>query len=320
MTKLGYGLAKLPFDSNGEIDEIKSTEIIKQAFNEGIDIFDTSPFYLNGKSEEIIGKVLSESPIECEISTKISLKNFNTKDEFLDIFNMQLNRLKRDKIDFYLIHGFDKKRLDKFNRLGVWKWLEELKNEEKIKNIGFSFHGEMKLLEEIIDLYHWDVCMIKFSPLDENFETGEAGIKYLNAKKIKVFLIQPYFGGVYVDLINTFERKQQLFYKIWNVYKVDTIFVGTRDKEHLLENINIMKGYYKDKEIKKKLRDFEKFKEEYLNSKVVKCDGCNLCRICKENIAIPYIFAIYNIFKMTNNKKKFIYDYENIIKKHGNYR
>ena len=37
--------------------------------------------------------------------------------------------------------------------------------------------------------------------------------------------------------------------------------------------------------------------------KTIKCNGCDCCNICEQKVAIPYIFMIYNIYKITNNKK-----------------
>ena len=52
MIKLGYGLSKLPLNSDGTINKDESYKLITSAINSGIDIFDTAPFYLNGQSEE----------------------------------------------------------------------------------------------------------------------------------------------------------------------------------------------------------------------------------------------------------------------------
>ena len=320
MTRLGYGLAKLPVRKSQIIDEEKSMEIIKLAIENGINIFDTSLFYLNGQSEEIAGKAISQFGNNCEISTKISLKQFNTEEEFLNIFYMQIKKLKKRYIDYYLIHGFDEEMLEKFNRLGVWKWINKLKDNGKIKNIGFSYHGNFDLLKKIVDLYNWDVCMIKFSPLDEEFETGKKGIEYLNEKNIRVFLMQPYFGGMYTDILDTHEKKKALLYKLLDEYKIDTIFIGTKSNKHLLENISIVKNYYKDNNVERNVGYFNNLKENYIKYKTIKCNGCDCCNICEQKVAIPYIFMIYNIYQITNNKKKFVYDYENIVIKHGNSR
>ena len=49
--------------------------------------------------------------MDIQIITKISLKEINDKNDFLRNFQEQLNKLNREYIDYYLIHGFDKYRI-----------------------------------------------------------------------------------------------------------------------------------------------------------------------------------------------------------------
>ena len=77
-------------------------------------------------------------------------------------------------------------------------------------------------------LCNWDVCMVKFSPFEENFEIGYNGIKLLKENHIKIFLMQPYFGGIFTELVKNLDEKKGMFYSIWDNYKMDTIFFGTK--------------------------------------------------------------------------------------------
>jgi predicted aldo/keto reductase-like oxidoreductase len=67
LSALGMGCMRLPVVENstndGEIDEIKTAEIIELAFKNGINYFDTAWGYHNGESENIVGKIINNTKI-----------------------------------------------------------------------------------------------------------------------------------------------------------------------------------------------------------------------------------------------------------------
>jgi aryl-alcohol dehydrogenase-like predicted oxidoreductase len=60
---LGMGNMRLPtLGERGPIDEKKAREIIEYAYRHGVNYFDTAYGYHNGKSEQVVGEVLSQYP------------------------------------------------------------------------------------------------------------------------------------------------------------------------------------------------------------------------------------------------------------------
>ena len=53
--------------------------------------------------------------------------------------------------------------------------MDKIKNEGKIKYIGFSFHGKSDDFKRIIDDYNWDFCQIQYNFLDEENQAGKKG-------------------------------------------------------------------------------------------------------------------------------------------------
>jgi Predicted oxidoreductases of the aldo/keto reductase family len=161
--------------------------MIQDAIKNGVNYFDTAYVYHNGKSESFLGKASSGGYREqVKISTKIPPYMVGKMDSARKIFANQLSRLQTDYIDYYLLHMLtDKPGFDRLVKLGVMEWLEGLKAEGKIKNIGFSFHGGKEDFELIIKAYPWDFCQIQYNYMDENNQTTKirvtTGIEFGNS-------------------------------------------------------------------------------------------------------------------------------------------
>ena len=49
---------------------------------------------------------------------------------------------------------------------GIIEWAEQLKQEGKIRHLGFSFHDDYEVFEEIINYRDWDFCQIQLNYID----------------------------------------------------------------------------------------------------------------------------------------------------------
>ena len=76
-------------------------------------------------------------------------------------FIEQLERLDKEYVDFYLIHALDKERFEKMKELDIVSMCEDLRSKGKIRYLGFSFHDDYEVFEEIINYHHWDFCQIQ---------------------------------------------------------------------------------------------------------------------------------------------------------------
>jgi len=55
---LGFGCMRLPTNEKGSIVEEKALEMLKYAYDNGVNYFDTAWPYHNGQSEPLLGKFL----------------------------------------------------------------------------------------------------------------------------------------------------------------------------------------------------------------------------------------------------------------------
>ena len=115
--------------------------LINQALKMGVTYWDTAPRYLNGQSEEAIGKYFQKFPNDRK---KVFLV---TKSDTLDIPSMtislekSLKIMKTSFIDLYLLHGI----ADPYDiKQEMKEWAEKAKASGKIRFFGFSTHQNME--------------------------------------------------------------------------------------------------------------------------------------------------------------------------------
>lgn len=82
--------------------------------------------------------------------------------------------MQTDHIDYYLMHMLND--LASWNRLkamGLEDWIKEKMDSGKIRNIGFSYHGNTENFKPVVDVFDWDFCQIQYNYLDENIQAGK---------------------------------------------------------------------------------------------------------------------------------------------------
>lgn len=303
---LGYGCMR--FTKKGmKLDYDKAEKEILEAFNNGINYYDTA--YIYPGSEELLGKVLEDNKIRDKVFIATKLPHYMIKkiEDVDKIFNEELKRLRTDYIDYYLMHMLtDIKSWERLVDLGIVKWLEKKKKEGSIKQIGFSYHGNSDMFTKIIDSYDWDICLIQYNYLDENSQADKTGLQYANKKGIPVNIMEPLRGGRLVNglpgkarkLFSKYPKKmtpvEWSFKWLWNQKEVLCVLSGMNSLEMVKENTK-----YADEA---KIDSFTKEDIELLNNVVkainekmkVPCTGCRYCMPCPKNVDIPGTFSAYN--------------------------
>ncbi len=159
--KLGKTGIEVPCLSLGT-NRIDGQIILANAFKNGVTYWDTAPSYLNGISEEQIGKFIAKNPQfrkELFIATKAS--GAKTVAEIEEKLAASLKRLNTDYIDLYHVHGSaDPARLSDELR----QWVEGAKKRGLIKFFGFSTHKNMAQVLTAASKLGWvDVIMAMYN-------------------------------------------------------------------------------------------------------------------------------------------------------------
>ena len=161
---LGFGCMRFPATPDGKIDEPRAEKLLDRAIAAGVNYIDTAYPYHNGDSEPFVGKVLQKYDRNSfYLATKLPVWAIESVDDAKRIFAEQLERLRTDHIDFYLMHAMSKERWDKVKELGIVEFCEQLKAEGKIRYLGFSFHDTYEAFEEVLRGRDWDFCQIQYN-------------------------------------------------------------------------------------------------------------------------------------------------------------
>ena len=317
---LGYGCMRWPMikDAEGKdvIDQAKVDELVDYAIAHGVNYFDSAPVYLQGQSEQATAKALSRYPRDSYyIATKLSNhRGFEpTYDEGVAMYRRSLEYYNTDHIDYYLMHnlGGEKAFNERFKNNGLLDFLLRERQEGRIRNLGFSYHGQQPGFDEMMalhDKYHWDFVQIQMNYVDWNRASSRnLPAKYaydqLYSRGIPVVIMEPLLGGRLSDVPKVVaerfkEREPQASVASWAFRFCGTMpgvmcaLSGMTYMEHLQDNISTFEHF-------KPLTDEELvFLEEMAglinDYPLVPCTNCQYCMPCPYGIDIPGVFKHYN--------------------------
>jgi len=311
LSVLGFGCMHFP-RTLGRIDLQKTDELVMRSIERGVNFFDTAWIYPG--SEETLGTIVYNNRIRDKvyIATKLPLIMARKPEDFNRFFDQSIERLKTDYIDYYLMHMITD--LDQWQRLKNWgieDWIAQKKKSGRVKQIGFSFHGQVSEFLKVIDDYDWDICLIQYNYSNENYQAGVTGLRAA-AEKMPVVIMEPLLGGKLatglpkeaVKIFNNANANLQAntnlqpagwaFNWIWDQKEVTTVLSGMSSIEQLDENAG-----YADVSSEGMLNDTHKvvYKSvlSYVNrSFKIHCTGCNYCMPCPAGVNIPGSFSAYN--------------------------
>lgn len=333
---LGYGMMRLPLVDSGPDNENEEIVIDQQAVNElvdyalahGVNYFDTSPVYCQGHSEEATGIALSRHPRSSYyIATKMS--NFWpeswTPEESKAMFERSLQYLRTDYIDYLLLHsigrggeGYSGKEVfyGRYMTNGILDWLVEQKRIGRIRNIGFSYHGDIDVFDLLLQWhdegkYHWDFVQIELNYLDWDYaneinpRNTDASYLYAELEKrgIPAVIMEPLLGGRLAKLPPAVIREmkqhdiqstpaQWAFRYAGTPKGVLTVLSGMTYMEHLVENCITYSPLHPISSEENAL--LMHIAAELYEIQDIPCTACNYCMPCPYGINIPAVFGYYN--------------------------
>ena len=306
---LGFGCMRFPTigGDSSKIEETESADMLYYAIDHGVNYIDTAYPYHGGQSEPFVGRVLKGGYREkVKLATKLPCWKVEKEADFDRFLNEQLERLQTEQIDFYLFHALNKKNWDKVHSLDILPWAERAIADGRIAHIGFSFHDEYPVFEEIIDAYdNWDFCQIQYNYMDTDVQAGRKGLRYAASKGLAVVVMEPIRGG---RLVNPPDPVQALWDAspvkrtpadwalqwVWDQPEVTLLLSGMSEMSHVTENIASAEasgvGAMKEEE----LSTIQSVREKYNWLMAIPCTQCKYCLPCPEGVNIPRVFDIYN--------------------------
>lgn len=327
---LGYGCMRWPMTQNpageGEIiDQDAVNRLVDYAIAHGINYFDTAPPYVRGLSEEATGIALSRHPRDSYfLATKMSnhhlartgLKGKELYDASVAMYRNSLEKLKTDYLDYYLLHNLGGETglpflMQRFFDSGVLDFLVKERESGRIRNLGFSYHGDVKVFDYMLSLHdeiHWDFVQIQLNYVDYRHASGmnfnaEYLYSELEKRNIPAVIMEPLLGGRLASLTDHLnaqlkQREPEESIASWafrfsgSFPGVLTVLSGMTYMEHLQDNIRTYSPLRPLSD-----EEFDMLEEtavEMISYPSVPCTACEYCMPCPYGINIPGIFAHYN--------------------------
>ena len=326
---LAFGCMRLPVlpaatrPSGPEINEAAATALVDYAIEHGVNYFDTAWRYHGGMSEVLIGKALKRYPRESFfLADKMPGAIDPTLEQAKDLFRTQLERCQVDYFDYYLLHSVRSVASYKrtYEEYGILDFLLEQKATGRIRNLGWSFHGDKEILEYLLaSPADWDFAMVQLNYHDllhgyaprasllKNITSNPAEPRWIFEKMLKtnipLMVMEPLLGGRLARLNKKAltilqEELPQASAASWAfryaaaLPNVLTVLSGMTYMEHLRDNLLTYSPFEPLSE--RETATLKRSLEIFVTQENIRCTACGYCMPCPYGVDIPAVFTHYN--------------------------
>ncbi len=322
ISRLGFGLMRLPVidDDQSKIDYDKVEEMVLYAVENGVNYFDTAYVYHNGFSEQVLGQIMENNKLRDKMNVATKMFTFGIDSPDFDprkMLDEQLERLKTDHIDFYLLHGLSSRSWGTLrDKLNICDYLQDMKSQGVLRYIGFSFHDDYEMFKTILDDFDaWDFGQIQYNYMDHEIQAGDKGLAYAVEKNVPLAIMEPLKGGMltfpdYPEIdaakekygLGDMKNVELAFDYVYDKPGILTVLSGMGTMEMVKDNIEIAdrssEGMFTE-DMEKCVEEIRQILEKTEN---IPCTSCRYCVAgCPQNIAIPSAFSLYNAGKKYRN-------------------
>jgi hypothetical protein len=330
LSALGMGCMRLPSTSNdwgAPIDEDAAMELIDRAYNSGVNYFDTSWFYHGGDSERFIGEALKRYPRDSwylasklpgmmmrKVDGKYQLSGSNKDNRVFynprDIFEYQANRCGVDYFDFFMLHNVSEGSYGTYTDpdLGIVETMLKLKEEGRIRHLGFSSHGRADTIEKFLtetgerygDIFEF--VMIQLNYMDWTLQKAKDKYELLTQRGIPVMVMEPLRGGT---LARLGEKPNALmkaarpndtqamwaFRYLQGLDNIAVVISGMSSMEQLTENLATFNRHEPTTPCENEI--LQKVLANLVD--LIPCTDCKYCMDeCPQKLNIPLLLTLYN--------------------------
>lgn len=328
ISALGLGAMRLPtLGDDGAVDEERAIELVRYAYEHGINYFDTAYRYHEGESEKIVGRALSIYPRESwhlaskfpghmlvkEPDGRLAFTGFPGKKVYFEspreLFETQLSKCGVDYFDVYLLHNVNETSIDFYldKEVGLVDYLLEEKRNGRIKHLAFSTHGSPETIERFLSAYEgvFEAVQIQINYMDWSLQNAKAKYELLTKRGLPIISMESVRGGLLAKLP---EKAAEILRSAdpsasqasWALRwlqaheGVRIVLSGMSSLEQLKENLELFENPRPLGEDANAVLD--RVLEVMLDR--VPCTACRYCTEgCPQSLNIPHLISIYNDVK-----------------------
>ena len=312
---LGFGCMRLPVvdGRRDRIDVPLATDMLHYAIDHGVNYVDTAfPYHgvvhgVPGMSEPFVGEALQGGYRErVLLATKLPSWLVQSRAHMDTLLNGQLERLKTDHIDCYLVHGLNAGFWSRLTQLGVLEFLDSALADGRIRHAGFSFHDDAPVFAPIVAAYDWAFCQIQYNYMDVAYQAGRAGLRYAAERGLGVIIMEPLRGG---RLANRIPPAVQAVWEtaatprtpvewalryVWDDPGVSLLLSGMSAMDHVIANLQVAEEGLPGSLNADEHHLIERVAHVYRSLAKADCTGCRYCMPCPSGVDIPEVLAHLN--------------------------
>lgn len=309
-TILGFGAMRMPSAENAQGEKTllmdEAVELIRHAIDQGITYIDTAYPYHNGDSEIAVGKALQDGYRDrVVLATKCPVWKMEKTEDLSAVLTEQLAKLQTNKVDMYLLHALGKDRWETVKQLGLLDELKKEKQAGRIGQIGFSFHDNEAVFQDILAGFDWDFCQLQMNYINTDFQSTLDGLYQAHAKGLGIIIMEPLLGGKLADPPAVVKELipgdpiKFAFDWLWDKPEISVVLSGMNNKDQVDQNVALA-NQARTKLTDQDLAIYERVKQRYDTMALVPCTKCHYCMPCPFGVNIPGVFEAYNITASKN--------------------
>ena len=304
VSRLGFGAMRLLTRADGTWDVDATVEIMRRAFDLGVNFADSQYHYCGDQSEPTVGKAIQGRRDSVVIQTKACYYDkpkYGPGESHRSRLEETLKRLGTDYLDIYLMHSLKQERWDEFGEEWVRDALKA-RDEGLVRHLGFSSHDKPENVKAFIDMGCFEVVLMQYNLLDQSYEECFA---YAREKGLGTEVMGPVGGGRLAGPSEELRRaaphavttSADLALRfVLSTPNVDCALSGMRSVQEAEDNSRVASDAtpLSSKERARILGVLtEKMRLAHLY-----CSGCNYCAPCPNGVAISGIFGAMALHKV----------------------
>lgn len=301
---LGRTKLRIPVVSFGVMNS-DNPQLLKKAVDMGIVYFDTAHGYLRGKSEQVIGEVVSELGVRDKviIGTKMRFARDREKQVFLtegsareplasesnlrSQLEVSLERLQTDYVDILYLHSCLSTAMVTFEPL--MNALRKVKEEGKTRFIGISTHQDVpELIRAAVDAGVYDVIEIAYNYMDEHKEEIREANRYAAEHGVGIVAMKV-MGGNRLNRNSDVQINHKAALKwVLSDENVCTTIPGMTTFDQMDLNMSVMQDLSLTEDEARELEVASMVPDR------IYCQNCRTCiKTCPHRVEVPNLMRSY---------------------------